>query len=37
MLMTAKAGAARLEDLEQHGSSSAVWHALSDHTRLGAG
>ncbi|MBD0694602.1 hypothetical protein [Streptomyces sp. CBMA123] len=33
MLMTVKAGAARLADLEQHGTSAAVWHTLSDHTR----
>ncbi|MEU6237793.1 replication-relaxation family protein [Kitasatospora sp. NPDC047058] len=33
MLMTVKAGAARLADLEQHGTSAAVWHTLTDHTR----
>lgn len=32
MLMTVKAGAARLDDLEQHSTSAAVWHTLSDHT-----
>ncbi|MDH6107850.1 DNA-binding HxlR family transcriptional regulator [Kitasatospora sp. MAP12-15] len=33
MLMTVKAGAARLDDLEQHGTSAAVWHTLTDHQR----
>lgn len=31
--MTVKAGVARLDDLEQHGTSASVWHTLTDHTR----
>ncbi|MFD5433497.1 hypothetical protein ACFWJ4_15260 [Kitasatospora sp. NPDC127067] len=34
MLMTVKAGAARLADLEQRGVNGPVWHALTDHTRV---
>jgi hypothetical protein len=33
MLRTVRAGAARLADLEQHGSSAAVWHTLTDPQR----
>jgi len=33
MLTGVKAGAARLDDLEQHGTSAAIWHTLTDHTR----
>ncbi|MEV7783648.1 replication-relaxation family protein [Kitasatospora sp. NPDC088351] len=37
MLMTVKAGAARLDDLEQHGTSAAVWHSLSNHRQARCG
>ncbi|MFF2080559.1 replication-relaxation family protein [Kitasatospora sp. NPDC058162] len=37
MLMSVKAGAARLADLEQHGINGPVWHALADHTRARCG
>lgn len=33
MLMTVRAGAALLADLEQHGTSGAVWHTLADPQR----
>ncbi|MER5353365.1 replication-relaxation family protein [Kitasatospora sp. NPDC002551] len=33
MLTGVKAGAARLDDLEEHGPGAAVWHSLADHTR----
>ncbi|MGW2542534.1 replication-relaxation family protein [Kitasatospora sp. NPDC001574] len=37
MLMTVKAGTARLADLEEHGPNAAVWHTLDDHTRARCG
>ncbi|MDH6710065.1 hypothetical protein P3T27_006814 [Kitasatospora sp. MAA19] len=37
MLMSVKAGAARLADLEQHGVNGAVWHSLTDHQRARCG
>ncbi|MFF8775290.1 replication-relaxation family protein [Kitasatospora sp. NPDC015120] len=33
MLMTVKAGVARLADLEEHGPGAAVWDTLANHTR----